>query len=48
LKADNTVLIGQVNVGTTAVVMFLNPGDTCKVEVYGSTGLIDTKIVTAQ
>ena len=48
LKADGTALTNNVNVGSTVVVMFLNPGDTCKVEVYSAGGLIDTKTVTAQ
>jgi hypothetical protein len=48
LKADGTALTSNVNVGSTVVVMFLNPGDTCKVEVYSAGGLIDTKTVTAQ
>jgi hypothetical protein len=48
LKADGTALTSKVNVGSTVVVMFLNPGDTCKVEVYSADGLIDTKTVTAR
>jgi hypothetical protein len=48
LKADGTALTSNVNVGSTVVVMFLNPGDTCKVEVYSAGALIDTKTVTAQ
>ena len=30
LKADGTALTNLVDVGSTAVVMFLNPGDQCK------------------
>jgi hypothetical protein len=48
LKADNTALTGNVTVGSTVVVMFLNAGDTCKVEVSGASGVIETKTVVAQ
>ena len=49
LKADGTALTQKVNVGSSVVVMFLNPGDTCKVELYNAAGtLLDTQTVTTQ
>ena len=49
LKADGTALAAKVNVDSSVVVMFLNPGDTCKVELYDAAGtLLDTRTVTTQ
>jgi len=47
LKADDTALTGNVAAGSTVVVMFLNVGDTCKVQVMKADGtIIETKTVT--
>jgi hypothetical protein len=47
-ETDGTPLSGLVDVGSTVVVMSLNPGDRCNVEVYNATGdILETKTVTA-
>ncbi|MHB8918613.1 MAG: S-layer homology domain-containing protein [Desulfocucumaceae bacterium] len=46
LKSDNTVLTGKVNVGSTVLVLFIAPGDSCKVELFKADGtLLDTRTV---
>ncbi|MFA4884495.1 MAG: S-layer homology domain-containing protein [Desulfotomaculaceae bacterium] len=48
LKVDGTLLTEKIDAGKTVTVLFLNSGDTCKVEVYNVAGaLVDTKTVTA-
>jgi hypothetical protein len=46
LKTDYTQITGQVNLGTTSVVMTLNVGDGCKVKVYDAGSNVLTTLTT--
>ena len=49
LRIDGTALTGKVNVGSTVKVIFIQPGDQCKVELYSTSGdLMETKTVTTR
>jgi hypothetical protein len=48
LNAAGTALTGDVAVGTSVVVMFLNPGDECQVVILDGATVLDTVTVTAQ
>jgi hypothetical protein len=49
LRPDGTPLSGKAAVGTVTVVLFLQKGDACKVELYDAGGnLVETRMVFAQ
>lgn len=48
LNTSGTALTNKVPVGSSIVVLFLNPGDSCQVEVYGSNGLLGSSTVVVK
>lgn len=47
LDNSGSPLTGMVDAGKDVVVLYLNPGDQCKVEIYAGDALLDSKTVSA-